>query len=1430
MGFDPSSASEVKDTFDPNTANEFDPSTAKEESKFSLPTWGEFKEGIIGSAKQFYGTSKEIQSGLASQMGLESLAKYHAKDAEKLVEEGKEQSNKSALGSLVGSIPTFMYQPTIMAVNKYQSLLDQGVDEATAKKAAGIDFGIGAAMTALPVGKTLPKGILLGAAGGAGGYAASQYTTQQLLDQYKQIQPYYDISFDEAVKQGLLGAAFGGTLAKLTGKKQVKITSEEKIIPKGKVNEQLPLEFDPNSAIPLQINEKDIINPYSPKGNEVWRVDEYGMPVREDLTQEIANVGDNGLFSPNNIESTRLNNEAPLGASPYRKDTNIPSEIIAPDWETFGGESIRNRIEHTPDEINQNIGQWESVAEIPPQQRGLDLYDMRPDLEFKLNSPQIEPPSSFFDVRKIRSNNVTQPKGFPTQLSLGLKEIKTPTQNITITPQEFGFGENKTKSILVEAKDPITGERRGVIDFSIDKDGNLQAENTKVAKKYQGQGIAQSMYQAAKDAGYDIVPGRTQTEAGTAMVKALQKKGIIKEGNTTSLSDYLDSQLNTRPFVPKGQAGFINFNIFGKKRAPEEVNAINAERRNPNPDVTKNTPLYLSTPDIDPSVVRDLSNVAQKSLQYSIGKDPVLALDTFFKKVHNAVQSTFPDYYRDIAPRTISDNLFGRVIAKQKVNNDAVGLQLKQIPNAELGTIINDMNAAARQGRDLPSGTNKFVDSYRAATKKILEGINAERTKQGIPPISFREGYIPTSRKGEYYSLVRDKDGNVIGNFDAKSRADLSNMQEDIQALLAKEGYTDYSITHHQKNELKYLDDLETNQFYGGGSNWNPMTSATKEYTGALGVMDLPAKYSVPIARDAIMQYFKNGYEHLSYLKARGEMQPLLDAYKEEGNHPNTYAYIQRHLNDLSNGSITAEWAKQAEKTLIKASNKLGRMAGVTVPSNFFRASNANISKTFYALKVLPTVNQFIQGIVSPILQGLPSMSSMKARFGLSDANISASFGKGLGELVLGTDNAKWYSKFLYEQGILDPSMHMEEFKAPGIATSFEKVFDKIGETFTKPDQVAKLHMALAFDNMLKSEIPNLNERSTLVAQELRRATPDMQKWNRPMLPRQAGFLNPMTASLTNYWSFALNHFANTMLLAAKEKKYAPVALATLSGLFLAGARGSMPTAAADSLIELYNSITQAQPGEDVEKLSDKFTRYNPFEAGSIESKAWQAFTYGVPSTVTGYDLSSAVKAPEITQAPGAPFAWINTVGKPVIDYLKSGTRNDAVRFVNAILPPSAKNMVQKYLQERQGTPEYILPGKTLGGTVPSGKDTRDQSWLEAASGLETIKSRTNQSLTSEKMREIKQADKQVDNIQRKMLDGLLMKNNTEFINATSDLVKYSEKMKDPEVNSHINKLISKFVDSQMTQEQMSLLDTNTRNVLITLKLYADAKGNRESQ
>ena len=137
---------------------------------------------------------------------------------------------------------------------------------------------------------------------------------------------------------------------------------------------------------------------------------------------------------------------------------------------------------------------------------------------------------------------------------------------LKVSEQLLG-ADKKERSILVEAHDPVSGQRRGFVDFAIRKDGTLVAENVKVAPYLKKRGIAELLYRAARDAGHNIAPGRVQTDEGLALVEALQRKGVINkeaDGPRAKASDIIKGEQDASREIGK-QGGVQQERVQGNE-------------------------------------------------------------------------------------------------------------------------------------------------------------------------------------------------------------------------------------------------------------------------------------------------------------------------------------------------------------------------------------------------------------------------------------------------------------------------------------------------------------------------------------------------------------------------------------------------------------------------------------------------------------------------------------------------------------------------------------------------------------------------------------------------------------------------------------------------------------------------------------------------
>lgn len=157
--------------------------------------------------------------------------------------------------------------------------------------------------------------------------------------------------------------------------------------------------------------------------------------------------------------------------------------------------------------------------------------------------------------------------------------------NITLRREVLGMGADRQLSVIVEAR-TTDGSRRGMIDFAV-QGNTLAAENTIVAPAYRRRGLAEAMYRTAREAGYDIMPGRKQTADGERMVASLREKGVInierglEQGPRPELPETIEvdgvqrptRNSNGQPIHPT-EEGIRNFwRWFGDSEAVVAVNA-----------------------------------------------------------------------------------------------------------------------------------------------------------------------------------------------------------------------------------------------------------------------------------------------------------------------------------------------------------------------------------------------------------------------------------------------------------------------------------------------------------------------------------------------------------------------------------------------------------------------------------------------------------------------------------------------------------------------------------------------------------------------------------------------------------------------------------------------------------------------------------------
>jgi predicted GNAT family acetyltransferase len=351
----------------------------------------------------------------------------------------------------------------------------------------------------------------------------------------------------------------------------------------------------------------------------------------------------------------------------------------------------------------------------------------------------------------------------------GLEKIKQRFQKFSVDVEPMKFGDNH--SVMVRLKTP-DGKLSGFVDFAIRKDGTLVAENAQVSEALRGKGAAARMYLAAREAGYDIAPGRVQTDLGNKMVDSLQRKGIINkeaEGKRFNAGDLnlvplAGEQLPGAKYTPKSQRGVINVKEIGDsvKKAIEAIT----------PKAFRNTSAQV--PKVAGEVVSKVPGLGKELKDY-IPPDPkaddiiseaLKQSDSGLGAVGRGVQSgatltatkTGSAVIRGVG--RLFQNATKRAELVQRQFVQPVERQFAKLARKdifELGEVLKrEMFDGKRYTPDQlqqAGFTEKQLDAYqtfREMQDKAYEAQNAALAAMGRKPLTKREAYLSSRWSGPW--------------------------------------------------------------------------------------------------------------------------------------------------------------------------------------------------------------------------------------------------------------------------------------------------------------------------------------------------------------------------------------------------------------------------------------------------------------------------------------------------------------------------------------------------------------------------------------------------------------------------------------------------------------------------------------------------------
>jgi len=716
----------------------------------------------------------------------------------KLLEKRKKQRLKNANpddleetlpGKVAGALATLPVQiPAMLAspAETGQTMIEQGESLPRSMAGAGVDTVGNMVGAALPggVGKTL-----LGKVGsGFGINAAQDVATRKAIESIAQNQSTKDIlgpSLDSAVVSGIVG----GGLAGATHRGKAKPVSKAAPVDLSKLewedvkSPELPgnswMEKQMGLGEQMDAREQKFADQNNIQGELDLRapdgvLDENGMPVdmARSLDVQDAGRGQVDLFN----EDARADVEMQRA---YDLERAQAQEL-----------SLKERLDNEFPPVNKEADverayaeRQQQLFEEQKQEAGLPKEDLV-ELEQKLREGAYKRPDAS-DVRQGRGRVPKSQQGAVDiqEISAGLKKK---FQKFTVEVDKAGVDGN---SVTIRLKTP-DGKLSGFVDFAKREDGTLVAENAQVADALRGNGAAQRMYLAAREAGYDIAPGRVQTDLGNKMA-SLQKKGLINkeaEGQRFSAGN-----LNLKPlegeslpgsrYVPRSQRGAIDLgtpepkdDTIAKlsKDSPAVVEAqkqIRAdEKKNAMAKIIGNPILDAYTARIDtpekvvalaPSA-KDITPIQEKKARtVSPGMNSV------------AISSNNPllRYTRDAISKITrqADQLTREYIT----GANGFGAKLKKLSQEEKNQVVHTLQYLDKHQLDAPRDSLKktglndrqidLIEHIQMMDAKKLEIWNDVRMDVGLEPVKNRAGHFAGNFSGDYRTLVLDSKGHPIG-------------------------------------------------------------------------------------------------------------------------------------------------------------------------------------------------------------------------------------------------------------------------------------------------------------------------------------------------------------------------------------------------------------------------------------------------------------------------------------------------------------------------------------------------------------------------------------------------------------------------------------------------------------------------------------------
>lgn len=1033
-----------------------------------------------------------------------------------------------------------------------------------------------------------------------------------------------------------------------------------------------------------------VANPYEAKIGD-WRVDENGIPIKADLSMEVANLenplqrnlwGDElepvrnpvgqaaDLMAENGMQQGIPLTEAIDSMVWAQRRGAIRKELMG-DIEAPG--NLRAAIQDAAQEANGGLPDMGGVGRSQRGAINMEIFD-----------PLFE---------KVK------------ELSDGLKLVlKGHETEPTITAFKNG---KQVGQVKLDATDYLRPH----------KDSNLQSSWTGVDTAHRNQGIAKEMYRFASELGNDVVPAKVQTADGKALWDSLEKDGLAQGGmirgqrgalDINSIMDGLQKLLPSATGRGEPRMPVVKPDTEATPRSDATI----AARQEKVAKVKAAPVLAKEFKEFDaPATIEEAYHLAEQTSDIKEGSLQAVRDNLSSGLRYKAVMTRHP--ILQYANKVLTDarakaGEFSRTFITSRDGLASIGGRLTKTELTEVMELLQkgdklQARLTSEQLRDIGANEKQiqFIEAFYKADKALLDSENAARGQLGMDLIREREGHFPGIFTGNYKTLVLNSKGQVVAVIATDTLRQQHVAQQTVKSMLPDAEFVG-SKKHPLYPNMRYGD----RQWLGGNyirsdifSGMNDIMKLLAQHDPKFGEIQLaiqetlkqdnnslygfnrhelekkgvvgnegnkPWKSREQNASDAfkaMVQYFEEGAQHFNL---QVPLEELGQAVKDYGQtQPNMSSFLSGYLDHVKGGSSNNPVAKATNIALDAPFAALG--IGSKVPYKMAAEVKNRMSHIFMGFGNWAfTLSQFAQLGQS----AMPFMELTRQRLGMDLGTATKSAGKASVDFLhlVAEDNSAGkykatvdsFSRQAYDyaksRGMLDFSelekaQEGTKNKALRALDTVSEVNMKIGESGTRPWAFMSIARMLA-DGGFPTDA-----RTFFIAENLTQlAMIDYHPWERPRIYAKMGVAGQFAGGLTTF----KHGYLSQQGVLLKGGKATPVLASVAAMAALSGIMG----------LPFYSELDEL-----VKTITNKMGKQQTIKDIALKNLPDWA-NYGGASAATGVNWQGKFSSAEMI--PNSPAQALSPhltaavkAGASVFDMIMNGADEQSIRNVVMAVAPN---------------------------------------------------------------------------------------------------------------------------------------------------------------